>query len=102
MSIPRLNIPKYKLTENDRMDIVIRQLCKMGYKVNNAKRAIRIIEKFHIDKSQFSFPYNSFEEFKKHVLAGEFDYDEEPFFSSKEEIEALHKAVAEGKLWITY
>lgn len=102
MPIPRLNMPKYKLTENDRMDIVMRQLCKMGYKVNNAKRAIRIIEKFHIDKSQFDFPYGSFEEAKKHVLAGEFKYRKKSFSSSKEEIEALHKAVAEGKLWITY
>lgn len=102
MPIPRLNMPKYKLTESDRMDIVIRQLCKMGYKVNNAKRAIRIIEKFHIDKSQFDFPYGSFEEAKKHVLAGEFKYRKKSFSSSKKEIEALHKAVAEGKLWITY
>lgn len=102
MPIPRLNMPKYKLTENDRMDIVMRQLCKMGYKVNNAKRAIRIIEKFHIDKSQFDFPYGSFEEAKKHVLAGEFKYRKKSFSSSKKEIKALHKAVAEGKLWITY
>ena len=35
-------------------------------------------------------------------MAGEFDYDEESFSSSEEEIEALHKAVKEGKLWITY
>lgn len=102
MPIPKYDLPRYKLTENDRMDIVMRQLCKMGYKVNNAKRAIRIIEKFHIDKSQFDFPYGSFEEAKKHVLAGEFKYRKKSFSSSKEEIETLHKAVAEGKLWITY
>lgn len=102
MPIPKYDLPRYKLTESDRMDIVIRQLCKMGYKVNNAKRAIRIIEKFHIDKSQFDFPYGSFEEAKKHVLAGEFKYRKKSFSSSKKEIEALHKAVAEGKLWITY
>lgn len=102
MPAPRLNIPEYELTENDRMDIVMRQLCKMGYKVNNAKRAIRIIEKFHIDKSQFDFPYGSFEEAKEHVLAGEFGYHKKSFSSGKEQIEALHKAVAEGKLWVTY
>lgn len=102
MPIPKYDLPRYKLTENDRMDNVMRQLCKMGYKVNNAKRAIRIIEKFHIDKSQFDFPYGSFEEAKKHVLAGEFKYRKKSFSSSEEEIKALHKAVAEGKLWITY
>ena len=102
MPAPRLNMPKYKLTENDRMDNVMRQLYKLGYDVEDAKTAIWVIEKLHIDKSQFDFPYGSFEEAKKHVLAGEFDYDEESFSSSEEEIEALHKEVEEGKLWITY
>lgn len=69
---------------------------------NNGKSVIRIIEIFHIDKSQFDFPYGSFEEAKKHVLAGEFDYSEQSFSSSDEQIEALHKAVEEGKLWVTY
>lgn len=102
MPAPRLNMPKYKLTENDRMDNVMRQLYKIGYDVEDAKTAIWVIEKFHIDKSQFDFPYHSFEEFKKHVLAGEFDYDTDTFASSQKEIDELHKAVAEGKLWITY
>lgn len=102
MPIPKYDLPEYELTENDRMDNVIRQLYKLGYDVEDAKTAIWVIEKFHIDKSKFDFPYGSFEEFKKHVLAGEFDYDEESFSSSEEEIEALHKAVKEGKLWITY
>ena len=74
----------------------------MGYSVNTERDAVQIIDNFNLDKSQFDFPYHSFEEFKKHVLAGEFDYSEESFSSSEEEIEALHKAVAEGKLWITY
>lgn len=102
MPIPRLNMPKHKLTEDGKMLNVISKLCLMGYEVCEAKNAIRIIEMFDLDKSQFDFPYHSFEEFKKHVLAGEFDYSEESFSSSKKEIEALHKAVAEGKLWITY
>lgn len=102
MPAPRLNMPKYKLTENDRMDNVMRQLYKIGYDVEDAKTAIWIIEKLHIDKSQFDFPYGSFEEAKKHVLAGKFDYDTDTFASSQEEIDELHKAVAEGRLWITY
>lgn len=72
------------------------------YDVEDAKVAIKIIEENNLDKSQFDFPYGSFEEFKKHVLAGEFDYDEKSFYSSKEEIEALDNAVKEGELWITY
>lgn len=102
MPVPRLNMPKYKITENDRMSNVMRQLREMGYVVNDGKSVIRIIEIFHIDKSQFDFPYGSFEEAKKHVLAGEFDYSEQSFSSSDEQIEALHKAVEEGKLWVTY
>ena len=102
MPIPKYDLPRYKLTENDRMDNVTRQLYKLGYNVEDAKTAIWVIEKFHIDKSQFDFPYGSFEEAKKHVLAGEFDYSGESFSSSEEEIEALHKEVKEGKLWVTY
>lgn len=32
MPIPKYDLPRYKLTENDRMDNVICQLHKMGYK----------------------------------------------------------------------
>lgn len=102
MPIPRLNMPKHKLTEDGKMLNVISKLCLMGYEVCEAKNAIRIIEMFDLDKSQFDFPYGSFDEAKKHALAGEFDYDEESFSSSEEEIETLHKEVEEGKLWVTY
>lgn len=102
MPIPKYDLPRYKLTESDRMSNVMRQLYKIGYDVDDAKTAIWVIEKLHIDKAQFDFPYGSFEEAKKHVLAGEFDYHKKSFSSGKKEIEALHKAVAEGKLWITY
>ncbi len=102
MPIPKYDLPEYELTENDRMSNVMRQLYKIGYDVEDAKTAIWVIEKLHIDKSQFDFPYGSFENAKKHVLAGEFDYKEESFSSSQEEIDALHKEVEEGKLWVTY
>lgn len=103
MPIPKYDLPEYKPDETElKADIIVRKLSKMGYSVNTERDAVHIIDNFNLDKSQFDFPYGSFEEFKKHVLAGEFDYDEESFSSSKEEIEALHKAVAEGKLWITY
>lgn len=103
MPIPKYDLPEYKPDETElKADIIVRKLSKMGYSVNTERDAVHIIDSFNLDKSQFDFPYHSFEEFKKHVLAGEFDYDEESFSSSEEEIEALHKAVKEGKLWITY
>lgn len=103
MPIPKYDLPEYESDENElKADVIIRKLSDMGYAVDTERDAVQIIDSFNLDKSQFDFPYGSFEEFKKHVLAGKFDYDEESFSSSEEEIEALHKAVKEGKLWITY
>lgn len=103
MPIPKYNLPEYKPDENElKADIIIRKLSKMGYSVNTERDAVQIIDNFNLDKSQFDFPYHSFEEFKKHVLAGKFDYNEESFFSSKEECEALDKDVKEGRLWVTH
>lgn len=102
MPAPRLNILKHKLTEDGKMSNVIIKLCTMGYEVCEAKDAIRIIEMLHLDKSQFDFPYGSFEDAKKHVLSGEFDYDTDTFASSQEAIDALHNDIEEGKLWIRY
>ena len=80
----------------------VNKLCKLGYDVGDARSAIKIIEDNNLDKSQFDFPYDSFEETKSHVLAGEFDYDIDSFATSQEKIDELHKAVKDGKLWITY
>ena len=103
MPIPKYNLPEYKPDETElKADIIVRKLSKMGYSINTERDAVQIIDNFNLDKSQFDFPYHSFEEFKKYVLAGEFDYDEESFSSSEEEIEALHKEVEEGRLWIIY
>ena len=103
MPVPRLVVPEHKVNENrNKMGRIISDLCDIGYDICTAKEAIQVIESEKLDKSQFDFPYGSFEEAKKHVLAGEFKYRKKSFSSSKKEIEALHKAVAEGKLWITY
>lgn len=102
MPIPRLNMPRYKITKSDKMCNIMCELRRLGYDADDAKLAIKIIEDNNLDKSQFDFPYESFEKTKAHVLAGEFDYDDKPFSSSPEEIEALDKAVKEGKLWVTY
>lgn len=68
MPVPRVNMPKYKKTERSKMMDIVVQLYRMGYNVDNARDAIQIIEVFKLDKSQFNFPYGSFEEAKKHVL----------------------------------
>lgn len=45
------------------------------YEVRNARDAVCIIEEHGVDKFDFDYPYGSFEEFKKHTLAGEFDVE---------------------------
>ena len=75
--IPRVDVPISKIPENKK---------KSNY-------IIRI---------QFDYPYGSFEEYKKHVLAGEFDLDIKSVLTSPEEQKELDKAVKEGKLWVTY
>lgn len=102
MTVPKANIPRYKITKSDKMCNVMCELRRLGYDADDAKLAIQIIEDYNLDKSQFDFPYDSFEETKAHVLAGEFDYDTDSFATSQEKIDELHKAVKEGKLWITY
>ena len=102
MPVPKANIPRYKITKVDKMCNVERKLRVLGYDVDDPRTAIKIIEDDNLDKSQFDFPYESFEETKAHVLAGEFDYDIDSFATSQEKIDELHKAVKDGKLWITY
>ena len=92
MPIPKYDLPEYKSDENElKADIIVRKLSKMGYSVNTERDAVQIIDNFNLDKSQFDFPYHSFEEFKKHVLAGKFDYDTDTFASSQEEIDELYR-----------
>ena len=90
MPIPKYDLPEYEPDENElKVDVIMQKLSDMGYSVATERDAVQVIDSFVLDKSQFDFPYGSFEGFKKHVLAGEFDYDEESFFSSKEECEEL-------------
>lgn len=63
---------------------------------------IAVIDMFHLDKSQFNFPYGSFEEAKKHTLSGEFDFDENAMMMTDAEREQLKKDVEEGRIWMTY
>lgn len=102
MPVPRVNIPKYKKTERSKMTDIVTQLYRMGHCVNNARDAIQIIEVLALDKSQFNFPYGSFEEAKKHTLSGEFDFDENAMMMTDAEREQLKKDVEEGRTWMTY
>lgn len=96
INIPDIEIPEVKIKSN----YIIRML--FDYDVEDARDAIRIIEEQGVDNFQFDYPYGSFEEYKKHVLAGEFDLDINSVLTSPEEQKELDKAVKEGKLWVTY
>lgn len=98
---PNINIPDIDVSEDEvKSDYIIRML--FDYDVEDARDAIRIIEEQGVNKFQFDYPYGSFEEFKKHVLAGEFDIDITSSIRTPEEEAELEKAVKEGKLWVTY
>lgn len=102
MPVPRLIVPEHKVDENrNKMGRIISDLCDMGYDICTAKEAIQIIESEKLDKSQFNFPYNSFDEFKEHVLSGELEMKSLNMMT-KEEQEQLDRDVREGRLWITY
>lgn len=102
MSVPRFDLPKYKSSERDlKRDIVFRKLYDMDYNVLNERHAIHIIEEYNIDKTQFDWPYGSFEVFKQHVLAGDFDRKITTEIT-KEQHDQFKKDVKEGKLFVMY
>lgn len=74
----------------------------MGYNIDDARSVINVIEDFKLDKTKFEYPYNSYENFKQHVYAGEFDVDIDSLLMSEEHCKELDKAVKEGRLWVTY
>ena len=101
MPVPRYNIPKYKPSEIEVKSIyIIRMLHAAGYDIEGDREAVKLIEEKGVDKFDFDYPYGSFEEYKKHVLAGEFDVEIK--FATKEDHEKLQQAVKEGKLRVTY
>lgn len=103
MQMPRINTPKYHVSDDrKKINYMIYVLNGMNYGVGNARGTVEIIEKLGVDKFQFDYPYGSFEEYKKHVLAGEFDVDVKSIIRTPEEEAELEKAVKEGKLWVTY
>lgn len=103
MPIPKVEMPTLrKYDEWNKVNQILCDLTNMGYDVGKARDIIIVIEKYHLDKSLFDYPYDSFDEFKRHVLSGQYDFDRKSAYMSDEEREELDKAVKEGRLWATY
>lgn len=98
MEMPSVPIPDYKQSNLERKaDCIVKTLTGMNYDVGDEHDAVKIIESEGVNKFNFDYPYGSFEEFKKHVLAGEFDVDIN--FGTKKDHEELEKVAREGRLW---
>ena len=103
MPIPKLKKSEYRSSEEvSRLNSIIYVLRGQGYDVDDAKSVINVIDALHLDKSQFAFPYGSYDIFKQRAYAGEFDVDIDAAIVSEEHCKELDKAVKEGKLWVTY
>lgn len=101
MKIPSIPKPKYSISKEEiQADIIMRTMTGMNYDIGTHREIIEIIEFEGVEKFNFDYPYGSFEAYKTHVLAGEFDPKIK--LSTKEDHERLEKAVEEGKLWVTY
>ena len=97
------NISKYHISDDEKKaNVIIYQLSRMGYEACSERDTIKIIEKHGIDTFDFDYPYGSFEEYKKHVLAGKFDVDIKSHILTDDQRKELDKAVKEGKLRVTY
>ena len=104
MKIPSIPIPNCILSKEEiQAGIIIRSLLRLGYDIDTERDAVKTIESEGVEKFNFDYPYGSFEVFKQHVLAGEFDFDIEKDikFETREEYEETEKAVKEGRLWRT-
>ena len=77
-------------------------LINMGYSVSTMKDTVVVIEENNLDQSLFDFPYGSFDVFKKHALAGEFDFDEKKHEASQLHIAKVEKRSKDKKLWVRY
>lgn len=104
MPIPKIPLPIPKLTENERRLEHIRWTlaCCMDYDIDGARDIIRVIEENHLNKSQFEYPYNSYDEFKKHVLAGDYDIDVDSMLMTNKERKERNHRIKEGKTCISF
>lgn len=103
MPVPRYNIPRHKPSEiKVKSNYIVRMLFKAGYDVGNARDAVKLIEEKGVDKFDFDYPYGSFEEYKKHVLAGEFDVNIKAMIMTDEERVAWDRDVKSGKIRVIH
>ena len=95
---PSIKIHEYRISEEEkRLNSIIYSLNSMDYDATGARAVVKIIEEQGVDKFNFKYPYDSFEEFKKHTLAGEFDVDIASVLVTPEEDEEFRKAVEEDR-----
>lgn len=98
MPIPKINFPICKLSQEQLYaSNIIQELNKKKYHVENERAAVTLIESVGIKNFDFDYPYGSFETFKEHVLAGEFDVKNKIVKPNNHE--RLNQLVKEGKLW---
>ena len=101
MPMPKFNVDIYHPSDAEvKATHIVCSLYGMKYNVGDERDAVQVIEKEGLDKFDFDYPYGSFEEFKRHVLDGEFDV--ESHLMINEEREQWDKAEKEGRVWITY
>ena len=103
MPVPRYNIPRHKPSEIEVKSIyIIRMLHAAGYDIEGDRDAVKLIEEKGVDKFDFDYPYGSFEEHKKHVLAGEFDVDIESMMMTDEDRATWNRDVKSGKIRVIH
>lgn len=96
------DFPKLEYNNNTKMSRIENILLYLGYCTDTGKDVVDAIEQNHLDLSQFDFPYGSFEAFKEHALAGEFDIDVYGRIASPEKIAEIRQLVKDKKLWVRY
>lgn len=96
------DFPKLEYNNNTKMSRIENILLYLGYCTDTGKDVVDAIEQNNLDLSQFEFPYGSFEAFKEHALAGEFDMDVYACAALHEEIAELHRLVKDKKLHVLY
>ena len=103
MAIPKLKKSRHHSSDEIlKLHHIIYLLRGMDYNIYDARSDINVNEDFNLDKTKIEYPYDSYENFKQHVYAGEFDVDIDSLLMSEEHCKELDKAVKEGRLWVTY
>lgn len=90
MPIRSLNMPKYHAPTNEVLvGVIVRKLYGQGYPCCDARDVVMLIEKHHMDVSQFEFPDDNYELFKENFLLGKYG------IASREISDAKRKSMQE-------